>query len=138
MAEEKRRVNAAIDKTLYENVMGLGYSISEAITLGFEKLLEPPREEIESNQIGNIAPELFEAKESLIKSLEARADDLYKRIESLEEQLKVKDSQLENKDAQLEKQAVHIQSLIQENSKLNLKLLPESTEIKKKPWWQFW
>ncbi|HEY3362143.1 MAG TPA: hypothetical protein VGK06_10080 [Methanosarcina sp.] len=34
------------------------------------------------------------------------------------------------------KQAVHIQSLIQENSKLNTKLLPEVTE--KKAWWMFW
>jgi hypothetical protein len=35
------------------------------------------------------------------------------------------------------KQAIHIQSLIQENSRLNIKLLPENTE-KSKPWWKFW
>jgi len=35
------------------------------------------------------------------------------------------------------KQAVYIQSLIQENSKLNMKLLPEITESKKS-WWKFW
>jgi len=34
------------------------------------------------------------------------------------------------------KQAVHIQSLIQENSKLNNKLLPEYTG--RKPWWKIW
>jgi hypothetical protein len=43
------------------------------------------------------------------------------------------------KDSLIEKQAFHIQSLIQENSKLNVKLLPEAQEAKKdKPWWRFW
>lgn len=35
-----------------------------------------------------------------------------------------------------QKQAVHVQSLIQENSKMNMKLLPEITE--KKSWWKLW
>lgn len=47
MAEEKRRVNAAVEKSLYENVMKLGYTVSETITLGFEKLLEAHREDFE-------------------------------------------------------------------------------------------
>ena len=38
----------------------------------------------------------------------------------------------------MHKQAVHIQILIQEqNSRLNIKLLPENTDSKK-PWWKFW
>jgi hypothetical protein len=45
MAEETRRVDAGIDKKLYENVVKLGYTISEAITLGFERLLEDSGEE---------------------------------------------------------------------------------------------
>ena len=55
MAEETRRVDAGIDKKLYENVVKLGYTISEAITLGFERLLEDsgeetaPKEEINQN-----------------------------------------------------------------------------------------
>jgi hypothetical protein len=191
MAEDKRRVNAAIDLSLYENVMKMGYSISEAITLGLEKLLEPVREENESN-IRTIARDVLEAKDSLIQSLEVHTNDLNKRIESLDEQLKakdtgyqsiienleeqlkakddgfreriedfkeqlkIKDSQLEIidsrmgdrvksleeqlrvKDQQLDKQAFSLQSVIQENSRLNVKLLPESTEIKVKPWWRFW
>ncbi len=39
--------------------------------------------------------------------------------------------QIEIKDSQLEKQAYSLQSLIQVNSALNLKLLPESTPIQK-------
>ncbi len=35
----------------------------------------------------------------------------------------------------MNKQAVHIQTLIRENSRLNLALLPENTESK--PWWKF-
>ncbi len=31
MAEEKRRVNAVIDKNLYENVMKLGYTTSKQL-----------------------------------------------------------------------------------------------------------
>lgn len=34
------------------------------------------------------------------------------------------------------KQAVHIQTLIQKNNNLNMKLLPEITE--RKHWWEFW
>jgi len=123
MPEEKRRVNAAIDMKLYENVMKLGFSISEAITLGLEKLLEHAREETPPTPIGSIATEVLEAKDSLIQSLEARTNDLNERIVSLEEQLRVKDSQLE-------KQAVHIQTMIQQRA--------IEAPGAKKPWWQFW
>ena len=50
------------------------------------------------------------------------------RIVDLQKEIDVKNSQIE-------KQAFHIQGLIQENSKLNIKLLPENN---KKPWWKFW
>ncbi|MCO5382650.1 MAG: hypothetical protein NHB15_11590 [Methanosarcina barkeri] len=52
------------------------------------------------------------------------------------DQLGKKDDQISQLNEVTQKQAVHIQSLIQENSKLNTKLLPEITE--KKPWWRFW
>ena len=45
--------------------------------------------------------------------------------------------QITIKDQQLDKQAFSLQSVIQENSRLNVKLLPENTE-KTKRWWQFW
>ena len=46
-----------------------------------------------------------------------------------------KDNHIEKLNENMHKQAVHIQTLIQENSKLNTKLLPENTE-NKKPWWK--
>ena len=117
--EEKRRVNAAIDMKLYEDVMKLGYSISEAITVGLERLLEPKIEEIDTNTPSNESP----CNQELVTSLQ-------ERIDSLEAQLRVKDTQLENKDSQLEKQAVHIQTLISQ------KAIEAPSE--KKKWFDFW
>jgi hypothetical protein len=51
--------------------------------------------------------------------------------------MSIKDEQIEKLNENMYKQAVHIQSLIQENSRLNIKLLPENAE-KSKPWWRFW
>jgi hypothetical protein len=46
------------------------------------------------------------------------------------------DDQISQLNEVTQSQAVHIQNLIQENSKLNTTLLPEVTE--KKTWWRFW
>jgi len=54
----------------------------------------------------------------------------------MSDQLGKKDDQLTQLNEITQKQAVHIQSLFQENSKLNMKLLPETTG--NKPWWMFW
>jgi hypothetical protein len=62
---------------------------------------------------------------------------IYARIFDMTAQIDFLKSQVTTKDSQLENQAFHIQSLIQENSKLNIKLLPENAE-KNKPWWRFW
>ena len=42
MPEEKKRINAVIDIDLYVKITEAGYGISEAVTKGFEKLLEVP------------------------------------------------------------------------------------------------
>ncbi len=155
---ERQRLNIHLPIDLYNKIQESEYGNTEAIIKGLKLLFDPPVttdqkvyidqlkeqllikdrkiEELKKEEKRNelmekiIEPQLLEAKESLIGALQVQ-------IEDLKGQLKVKDSQLENKDSQLEKQAVHIQSLIHENSKLNLKLLPESTETKK-PWWRFW
>jgi predicted RNase H-like nuclease (RuvC/YqgF family) len=64
-------------------------------------------------------------------------EDLRNHIYLLDNQLRTKDDQIEKFNENMHKQAVHIQSLIQENSRLNTKLLPENVE-KNKPWWRFW
>ena len=69
-------------------------------------------------------------------ALRERIEDLRKQIELMSDQLSRKDDQITQLNEATQKQAVHIQSLIQENSKLNMKLLPENTE--NKPWWMFW
>ena len=71
------------------------------------------------------------------ESQKERIIDLKTQIQILQDQLQTKDEQIKDQNENIHKQAVHIQSLIQENSKLNTKLLPENTEIKK-PWWRFW
>ena len=65
--------------------------------------------------------------------LQARSEELEKS-EKDKEYLK---GQIAIKDQQLDKQAFSLQSVIQENSRLNVKLLPENTEVKK-AWWKFW
>jgi hypothetical protein len=70
--------------------------------------------------------------------LKSRLIDTLAQLEFLKGQIAIKDNQISIKDQQLDKQAFSLQSVIQENSRLNLKLLPESTEVKevKKSRWQ--
>jgi hypothetical protein len=70
--------------------------------------------------------------------LKYRLTDALAQVEFLKGQIAIKDNQLAIKDQQIDKQAFSLQSVIQENSRLNVKLLPESTEVKKKPWYKFW
>ena len=58
------------------------------------------------------------------------------QIEFLSQQLLAKDEQISQLNEATQKQAVHIQSLIQENSLLNNRLLPEPKP--KKKWWKIW
>jgi hypothetical protein len=100
--------------------------------------------ESNSNVQENVIIELqtqIKAKDDLIKVSEEhqlnRIGDLKNNIYLLDNQLRTKDDQIEKLNENMHKQAVHIQSLIQENSKLNSKLLPENVE-QKKPFWKFW
>jgi hypothetical protein len=154
VVKESKRVNAIIDMRLYDEVMKLGFTISEAITMGLEKLLEPQREEITTSH-SIVVPEVLNAKDSLIQSLEVRTNELNTRIESLEdqlkskensfqeriqdlkEQLKVKDQQLEKKDIQLENLTNTMQSqAINIHDMLNQKTIEATGN--KKPWYKFW
>ncbi|MFZ2500146.1 hypothetical protein [Methanosarcina sp.] len=83
------------------------------------------------------ALETLRAAEMNSGTQQARIEDLKTQIQALYDQLHVKDDQIEKLNENMHKQAVHIQTLIQENSRLNIKLLPESIEDKK-PWWKFW
>lgn len=78
-----------------------------------------------------------EGLKQLINEKESGHSNISAQIDLLVEQLHKKDDQIKDQNENMHKQAVHIQSLIQENSRLNIKLLPENTE-KKKPWWKIW
>jgi len=69
--------------------------------------------------------------------LKSRLTDSMAQVEFLKGQIAMKDNQIAIKDQQIDKQAFSLQSVIQENSRLNIKLLPETAE-KSKPWWRFW
>jgi hypothetical protein len=69
--------------------------------------------------------------------LKSRLSDALAQVEFLKGQIAIKDNQIAIKDQQIDKQAFSLQSVIQENSRLNIKLLPENAE-KSKPWWRFW
>ena len=145
---------------LYDEVMNLGFTISEAITMGLEKLLEPQREEITNSQVGDIAPEVLEVKDNLIQALQIQIEDLkeqlktkdngyYERIEDFKEQIKTNE----------EKQLARITDLKEEITVLRDQLKEKDSQIKnlttitesqaksyklieapgaKKPWWRFW
>ena len=79
------------------------------------------------------------ASESINVELHVRIEEKDILINELRAQNSILAGQLQTKDTQIEKQSYHIQSLIQENSRLNVKLLPEAQDTKKvKPWYQFW
>lgn len=161
MARESKRVNAIIDMRLYDDVMKLGFTISEAITIGLEKLLELQREEITNSQIGNVVPEVLETKDKLIQALQIQIEDLkeqlktkdnsyYERIKDLKDQLKVKDEnqlsritdfkeeitllcdQLKEKDTQIKNLTTITESQVK-----GYKLI-EAPGQKRKPWYKFW
>ena len=72
--------------------------------------------------------------------MKSRFIDALAQVEFLKGQIAIKDNQLTIKDQQIDKQAFSLQLVIQENSRLNIKLLPEvpaQKEVMKK-WFEFW
>ena len=116
-------------------------SQNEAVNYAFEKLTEqkdinqnePIINQDEPSMINQIRVRL-EEKDVQLKELHTQNEML---IQNMNNQIELLISQLSKKDDQIDKQSYHIQTLIQENGKLNIKLLPENTEHKKK-WWKFW
>jgi predicted RNase H-like nuclease (RuvC/YqgF family) len=115
-------------------------NINDSLIKEIENHKEPEILQIQNIRIQELQDQL-KAKDDQIKVNDGhqnnRIGDLKNNIYLLDNQLRTKDDQIEKLNENMHKQAVHIQSLIQENSKLNSKLLPENVE-KKKPWWQFW
>jgi len=123
--EDKIRVTARISKELNTKIHRYYTNMAPAIIEGLE-LLVATKENIQS-------PNGTKESQEDTGELRARIGDNEKQIEFLKGQIGIKDQQLD-------KQAFSLQSVIQENSRLNLKLLPENTEKQgaKKSWYKIW
>ena len=132
MREKKTRISCYIPDELYTKMVNTGRNITEIAMCGIEHELEPTGEDKESNPIESIVPEVIEAKDSLIQSLEVHTNDLNKRIESLDEQLKAKDTGhqciIENLEEQLKAKDDGFRERI-EDFKEQLKIKDSQLEI---------
>lgn len=162
--EEKKKIQAWIPISIWIQIESFGFkSQNEAVNKAFEKLIEiqddnqveSKNNQIESNMINELRARLeekdtqIEKAEMQIKDMEEslrKAPDLaeFSRLQAKSEELEKAErdkeylkGQIAIKDQQLDKQAFSLQSVIQENSRLNVKLLPENKE-NKRYWWKFW
>lgn len=135
--DDKVRVNGRVPRELYAEISTYYANITIAINDAFELLRQEKTGQLHkdcSNNMQNDASSIhaqLDATNMQIAATRMQLDAANTQIEFLKEQIGVK-------DALIEKQAYHVQSLIQENSRLNVKLLPEAQEAKKKPWYRFW
>jgi len=132
------QVSARISQELYNKCIQNYGNITIAINTGLDELFKQSENKMNSsenrmnsNENGN------GGLKAIIEEKDARIEDFKKQTYSLDNQLRTKDDQIEKLNENMHKQAVHIQTLIQEISQLNVKLIPENTE-NKKPWWKFW
>jgi hypothetical protein len=135
MQPKKKQITARIPMELYDKCNLLYDNMTDAIIAALEMMCNAKRNANESNCNANEAN--CNASESINGELRTRIEEKDILINELRSQNSILAGQLQTKDTQIEKQSYHIQSLIQENSRLNVKLLPESTEHKK-AWWKFW
>lgn len=138
--EPKVKINARIDVDLHKWILAEGMTVSQATQEGITLLRETRTCERDTKK-DNVTPDgdtKYHDNDVVVShGLRDRIEDLRKQIDLMSDQLGKKDDQISQLNEVTQKQAVHIQSLIQENSKLNMKLLPENTE-NNKPWWKFW
>jgi hypothetical protein len=132
--EPKVKINARIDASLHRWILGEGMTVSQATQEGITLLKETKERASDTKADTNTPGEHTNPLNNDIivsQRLRERIGDLRKQIDLMSDQLNRKDDQITQLNEVTQKQAVHIQSLIQENSKLNMKLLPEVTENKK-------
>jgi|ERR1035437_1123726 hypothetical protein len=146
LKEDRIRVNARIPKSLYDWVCSKYDNLSQAVNEGLETLKESKAADYHTGshntqqndlQDQNDIPARITISTYVIQEQKGRIEDMKFQVQELYEQLHTKDEQIKKLNENMHKQAVHIQSLIQENSRLNTKLLPEEIG-KKKPFWKFW
>lgn len=149
--EDKIRVTARISKELDTRIHRFYNNMAPAIIEGLELLaatkegILSPNGTIENTEDTSHGTEDLEAqlgekdwiigdKDKIIGDLERQLGDKVKAIGDKEKEIEFLKGQITIKDQQIDKQAFSLQSVIQENSRLNIKLLPETSaekEVKK-------
>jgi FtsZ-binding cell division protein ZapB len=130
MTEEKKRINAFVPAPLYEQVMSKGYAtITEAITKGFEKLLEEPET--------NIPESSNSLNDGHLMSLQVEVKELRDHNETLKNELEKAERDKEN----LQKDKDNLQNnynnyFLQVQTLINQKAIEAPGA--KKPWWRIW
>jgi hypothetical protein len=127
--DDKIRVSARISKDLYDSVLTIDDNFTRALIAALTAFTEDKEEDCQTDN------DSFKTNDD--RELKARLDLTKGQLDIMTAQVEYLKGQITIKDQQLDKQSFSLQSVIQENGRLNLKLLPESTEIKK-PWWRFW
>ena len=127
--DDKIRVSARISKELYDNVLKIDDNFTRALIAALTALTENKEKDRQTDN-DNV-------KTNDDSELRARLDLTKGQLDIMTAHVEYLKGQIVIKDQQLDKQAFSLQSVIQENSRLNVKLLPENKEAKK-PWWQFW
>lgn len=145
-----KKIQVWIPLPLWNELVSMGYSsptnaVITALQLLTTKSQDTPIDSQEtpmSTELGELKMRLEEKNASdeiriteLKENYQNRMEDFKKQMYSLDNQLRTKDDQIEKLNENMHKQAVHIQTLIQEISQLNVKLLPKSTT---QPWYKFW
>jgi hypothetical protein len=133
MQPKKKQITARIPAELHDKCNALYDNMTDAVIAALEMLCNANCNADEPNCNAKC-----NASESINGELKVRLEEKDVLINELRSQMNILAGQLQTKDTQIEKQSYHIQSLIQENSRLNVKLLPENIEKRVKPWWKFW
>src|SRR5665647_2109776 len=127
--DDKIRVSARIPKALYDSVLKIDDNFTRALIAALTVLTEDKEKDRQTDN------DKFKTNDD--SELKARLDLTKGQLDIMTAHVEYLKGQIVIKDQQLDKQAFSLQSVIQEKSRLNIKLLPETTETKKR-WWQFW
>jgi len=148
MPEEKKRINAVIDLDLYVKITEAGYGISEAVTKGFEKLLEVPENTQSTAQMTTDG--LVMGLQAQVKTLEEKLSKAPDPVELAEVRAHFEGLQrlTEEKDKRINDLTREVEGLQKQVETLNVfahyfksvevKQIEAPAAEKKKPWWKIW
>ena len=118
--DDKIRVSARISKDLYDSVLKIDDNFTRALITALTALTEDKEKDRQTDN------DKFKTNDD--SELKARLDLTKGQLDIMTAQVEYLKGQIVIKDQQLDKQAFSLQSVIQENGRLNVKLLPENTE----------